>query len=159
MFPLSTSKPHSSERKTRFGPLPIWIWSYGCQLYDLDPKKVSKFQLCLCYTSCDEMIKNSLDKVGLIGYRIPLYPYAWCVYVSEVSKRLYLFHTIHFEEHLVHYCIASREERIKISKFMMLRNIIKKIMNSFHPVNKLRWWRYCLLSRPRHVSLSLATAT
>ena len=33
--------------------------------YDLDPKKVWKFQLCLSYASCDEMIKNSPDKVGL----------------------------------------------------------------------------------------------
>ena len=33
--------------------------------YDLDPKKVWKYQLLLCYVSCDEMIKNSLDKVGL----------------------------------------------------------------------------------------------
>ena len=36
--------------------------------YDLDPKKVWKFQLCLCYASCDEMIKNSPDKVGLTNW-------------------------------------------------------------------------------------------
>ena len=33
--------------------------------YDLDQKKVSKFQWCLSYTSCDEMIKKGLCNVGL----------------------------------------------------------------------------------------------
>ena len=33
---------------------------------DLDPKKVSKFQWCLSYASCDEMIKKGLCNVGLI---------------------------------------------------------------------------------------------
>ena len=32
---------------------------------DLDPQKVSKFQWCLSYASCDEMIKKGLCNVGL----------------------------------------------------------------------------------------------
>ena len=32
---------------------------------DQDPKKVSKFQWCLSYASCDEMIKKGLCNVGL----------------------------------------------------------------------------------------------
>ena len=49
----------------------LWLVQYPYEFghmganYDLDPQKVSKFQLCSCYTSCDEMIKNSPEKVGL----------------------------------------------------------------------------------------------
>ena len=35
---------------------------------DLDPKKVSKFQWCLSYASCDEMIEKGLCNVGLMKF-------------------------------------------------------------------------------------------
>ena len=45
--------------------------------YDLDPKKVSKFQLCLRNTSCDEMIKNSPEKVGLTESFVKTFRYLY----------------------------------------------------------------------------------
>ena len=51
----------------RFG-LDQSSWEFGhmgtnC---DQDPKKVSKFEWCLSYTSCDEMIKKGPCNVGLM---------------------------------------------------------------------------------------------
>ena len=42
--PLSTLKRHSSKRKAMFGPLPIWFWSHGCQLWPT-PKESLKISI------------------------------------------------------------------------------------------------------------------
>ena len=41
--------------------------------FGLDPKKFSKFQLGVSYTSCDEMTKNSPAQVGLTNHTIGAY--------------------------------------------------------------------------------------
>ena len=47
--PLATLEPHSSNMKAWFGPISIWIWSHGYQLW---PRPKKSFKISMVFELC-----------------------------------------------------------------------------------------------------------